>query len=518
MDIKRLLSYGYLFKELPPPFYSLTLGSNYDLISGLTFGTNKCIEFSIPKGQYTRRILQLPHPGNFIQIVKHICEPSNWHILVNHFSGSAYSHSKVVENLSSGTKVLSKDNRAIRTNYEKVSDSKEKTIIESYDMLYELKIDIAKFYPSIYSHSLVWAILGKDRAKALWRLKSAKTTEHDFNLYDFADKLDDFCRFAQDNQSVGIPIGPDTSHIIAEIIGTYFDKQLKSKFPDIKAFRYFDDYYLYVDSEERVQMALKYIQQIFAELQLSMNESKLKIQRFPFGFQEDWIKEINDVHFNDVRSSNIKQYFSTLFDLANKYPDNSSTIFNYGLKTFEKRTTIVPPETWKVFESLLLKSILVEPSILDIASRIFETYKTQISKDKIKNVMIKILEYHSELNHHYETVWALWIFKQLNMGFPLKLSEKIINSADNFSILLLLDINSFGQISDGGLTNAMKQSITDILDLGQTTDWMLYYEAVEEKRWINAAHRSEFDPFLRASITFYDSTRSMKIFDLPKKK
>lgn len=70
MDNKGLLSYGYLFKELPPPFNSIQLGQKHDSIIGLTFRTTKCIEFSIPKGQYSRRLLQLPHPGNFIQIVK----------------------------------------------------------------------------------------------------------------------------------------------------------------------------------------------------------------------------------------------------------------------------------------------------------------------------------------------------------------------------------------------------------------------------------------------------------------
>jgi hypothetical protein len=513
MDNKRLLSYGYLFKELPPPFCSESLGTNFDSISGLTYSQNKCIEYSIPKGQYSRRNLQLPHPINFIQIVSHICEPANWSLLQTHFSKTTYSHSKVIENTEAGTKILNKDNRAIKTNYGKFSDSKEKTIIDSYDMLYELKIDITKFYPSIYTHSLVWAILGKERAKQLWKLKSAVSSDPDFPIYDFADKLDNFCRYAQDRQSVGIPIGPDTSHIIAEIIGTYIDQQLKIKFNDIKAFRYFDDYNLYIDTEEKAQIALKFIQQILADLQLSINESKLKIQKFPFAFQEHWIKEINDVHFNKVYANNIKQYFSTLFGLANKNPDNSSTIFNYGLKTFEKRTIEIPKGQWNVFESLILKSILIEPSILEIASRLFETYMLFASKPKIKNVLTKILEIHSELNHHYETVWALWIFKQLEIELPLSVAEKIIKSNCNFSILLLLDINEQSNVSDGGLTIAMKQSIIDNLDLGQTTDWLLYYEAVEVKKWLTSTARTGYAPLLTANVTFYDPNRKIKKFE-----
>lgn len=518
MDRNRLLSYGYIFKELPPPFNSVELGTKYDKIIGLAYTTNKCIEFSIPKGQYSRRLLQLPHPTNFIQITNHLTTPGNWGILENHFKISTYSHSKVIENKKSGDFILNKDNRAVKTNYESFSNSKEKTIVDSYDMLYELKIDITKFYPSLYTHSVVWAILGKERAKELWKLKALKTAEPDFPLYDFADKLDIYIRYCQDNQSVGIPIGPDTSHIIAEIIGCYIDKQFKSKFPEVKAFRYFDDYHIYIDTEEKAQKALKFIQQILADLQLSINESKLKIQRFPFAFQESWVKEINDVSFKKSTASNIKQYFNTLFDLANKHPDNSSTIFCYGLRTFEKRTTEIDDKNWKVFESLLLKTLLIEPSTLEMASRIFETYSAFLTKPKIEIVMLKILEYHCELNHHFETVWVLWIFKQLKITLPHDTTEKIINTGDNFSILLLLDIDNSKLISGGGLTAKSKQNIVDILDLAQTTDWLLYYEAVEVKKWLTATKRPEFAPFTNAGISFYDSSVKTKIFDKPRTK
>jgi len=518
MDKKRLLSFGYFFKELPPVFNSLELGTKYALIQNLPNATSSNLEFSIPKGQYSRRLLQLPHPINFIQIANHICETSNWSILTHHFEKSKFSHSRVIENTQSGNHILAKDNRAIRTNYEKLSDSKEKTIVESYDMIYELKLDITKYYPSIYTHSIVWAILGKKRAKAMWKLKGAKSNEPDFPQYDFADKLDNYLRRCQDNQSVGIPIGPDTSHIIAEIIGCYIDSQLQTEFPDVKAFRYFDDYYIYVDTEEKAQEALKYLQKILADLQLSINEHKLKIRRFPFEFQDTWVKEIHAVRFKTVNASNLKQYFSTLFGLADKNPDNSSTIFCYGLRTFEKRTIEIKDENWKIFESFLLKSMLVEPSILEIASRIFETYKNSLSKEKIKTVLVKILEIHCELNHHYETVWVLWIFKQLALELPEDIPNKVINTGDNFSILLLLDMDKSNLIAGGGLSRQTKQSITDFLDSAQTTDWLLYYEAVEIKKWIISTQRTGFDSLKNAKVSFYNQRAVIKTHDNPKQK
>ncbi|MBL3658448.1 RNA-directed DNA polymerase [Fulvivirga sediminis] len=516
MDIKRLLSYGYLFKELPPCFTSVSFGENYERITGLNFETNKCIEFSIPKGQYSRRLLSLPHPSNYIQLSRHLCETRNWSILKRHYSKSRFSHSQVIENEKAGQYVLSKSNRAIKTNYDRLDNSKEKIIIDSFDMLYELQLDISKFYPSIYSHSFVWALLGKDRAKQLWRLKKSKTTEPDFPIYDFGDKLDNYTRYAQDNQSVGIPIGPDTSHILSEIIAVYLDDLLESEFPKVKAFRYFDDYNIYLETEEMAQKVLKYLQQVLADLQLSINESKLKVQKFPFAFQNQWIKEIHDVSFTKLNTSNIKQYFSVLFGLAKQNPEKSGTIFSYALRTFEKRSTEIDEKRWLVFESLLLKSILIEPSILEIASRIFETYRRFVSTDKLETTLRRLLEYHSDFNHHYETLWALWIYKQFKLELSSSFVEKLIDSADNFSILMLLDLNNHGYIADDGLTSDQLEEIKDLIELEGPTDWLLYYEAVEVKKWIAAAKRPGYESLSVAGITFFDSNAAIKTFDIPR--
>jgi hypothetical protein len=339
--------------------------------------------------------------------------------------------------------------------------------------------------------------------------------EPDFASYDFADKLDFFIRSCQDNQSVGIPIGPDTSHIIAEIIGCYLDIQIQNKFPDIKAYRYFDDYHIYLESEEKGQIVLRFIQQILAELQLSINENKLKLRRFPFEFEENWIKEINDVGFKLPTETKLKQYFSVLFGLANKNPEKSDTIFNYAFKTFEKRTTEITEDHWELFEALLLKSALIEPSTLEMVSRILETYRPFVKQDKVKSTLIKILENHCDLNHHFETVWVLWILKQFNIILPKVWVNKIINTTDTFSILVLLDLDQAGLV-EGSIDAAQKQSITDLLDtMGDKTDWLLYYEAVEIKKWVTATKRTDFQELAKQNISFYDNKAKIKVFDKP---
>jgi hypothetical protein len=52
-------------------------------------------------------------------------------------------------------------------------------------------------------------------------------------------------RETQDKQTGGIPIGPDTSFLVGEIVGTALDLELKSQIPSLRGTRYVDDYHLY---------------------------------------------------------------------------------------------------------------------------------------------------------------------------------------------------------------------------------------------------------------------------------
>ena len=77
--------------------------------------------------------------------------------------------------------------------------------------------DISSFYPSVYTHTIPWAL----HSKAVAKKNKAKNDTY------FGNILDGCSMGVQDWQTVGLPIGPDTSHIIAEIIGVAIDLQIK---------------------------------------------------------------------------------------------------------------------------------------------------------------------------------------------------------------------------------------------------------------------------------------------------
>jgi hypothetical protein len=102
----------------------------------------------------------------------------------------------------------------------KFSDLHEEKIMASAGYKYALVTDITSFFPTIYTHTIPWAL----HTKAVAKVKKRKA--HMTPRY-FGNILDARCMGAQDGQTIGLPIGPDTSHIIAEIIGVAIDTRLK---------------------------------------------------------------------------------------------------------------------------------------------------------------------------------------------------------------------------------------------------------------------------------------------------
>lgn len=78
-----------------------------------------------------------------------------------------------------------------------------------------VRADISRFYQSIYTHSVPWALHGKAFAKRYRRARNV------------GNQLDQLLRSCQDEQTNGIPIGPDSSLLVAEIILSAIDERLK---------------------------------------------------------------------------------------------------------------------------------------------------------------------------------------------------------------------------------------------------------------------------------------------------
>lgn len=224
---KKLLKKGYFPDEVGYWFSTKTLSENYTKI--LNYAQydrkkiSKSLKYSIPKGKFHRRNLEISNPYNFLFLTKEIHD--NWKDISTHLEKSKLSLTTPV--------FLANKHRAISRKHS-FEDITTMFITSAVGANYVLKTDISRFYSTIYTHSIPWAL----HTKLVSKNKKTDTTL-------LGNRLDKLIRDSQDGQTIGIPIGPDTSLIIAEIIGVAIDEELIKDIECLSAFRYIDDYFIF---------------------------------------------------------------------------------------------------------------------------------------------------------------------------------------------------------------------------------------------------------------------------------
>lgn len=548
MNSKKILEKGYFPKELPPPFETKKFAekahrirrewrrirNNQNNPQGQETGrqarhrarnwykekysSSKLAKFNYPKNKLSRRKLGVPNPMHFMFLVDEIT--ANWSFLREKFKLSPYSASYPVEH---GAK------RALRTKSKTLNEFKFLLAEKATNHKVELRMDISQFYPSIYTHSISWALLGKEEAKRAFKIKTRHPTRWAAQVsandpvavhYLFAESIDSKIRNCNEQHSIGIPIGPDTSFVIAELIGNRIDHEIKKRLSSInhQAIRYFDDYYFYIDNTADSEFVRNVVQQVLHEYELDVNTNKVIEERFPFkSLEEEWVPRLANFKFTSVNKYEIRSYFSLLFRLQENNKENSSWLVNYSLLRFEYGDTRISRETWPIFLNFLLQTLFSSPSNIEQIFKIILTYNDFISGIQIKKISIiaeKIIDEHIELDHSYEVSWALWIIKTFRTKCSRDLLARILKSKDNFSRLIALDIIS-NRLYTGrkpALSNLERELTSKELF---NENWLFAYEAYK-KNWltlraVNYSRDHEFMALLfDNNVSFYKEENQLR--------
>ena len=159
--IKEIFAHdGYFVDQIPPCFSTETLSKAFDnvsfyndLISSFSIKKIKAypIELSVYKENILRRTLSFP---NILAYIKLLDELQKSFDIYQEFISSENSESKAI--MLTTLDYPSNYRKSIMDRNIKFSGNK-----------YKLSVDIANCYPSIYSHSISWALLGKEKAKRM---------------------------------------------------------------------------------------------------------------------------------------------------------------------------------------------------------------------------------------------------------------------------------------------------------------------------------------------------------------
>lgn len=157
-----------------------------------------------------------------------------------------------------------------------------------------MKMDIASCFYHIYTHTIAWAVKGKEQAK---RHISEST---------FENKFDSLMQHTNYNETNGIIVGPEISRIFAEIILQRVDVNVLNRLKqepysmklgrDYEVRRYVDDHYIYANSKENLCLILDVYKEEYQFYKLYINENKLEFLERPFVSNvSDAKREINEL-------------------------------------------------------------------------------------------------------------------------------------------------------------------------------------------------------------------------------
>jgi hypothetical protein len=148
--------------------------------------------------------------------------------------------------------------RVGRMIYEFIEMAENDLAAVAFRFKFLVRTDVKNFYPSVYTHSIPWAIHGK---------KFIRKASERHNFLRFGNRLDKLFQNANDGCTNGLPIGPVVSDLMGEVVLSGVDRFLSKQIdPDILVVRFKDDYRILSKTKEKGISAVKSLQSALRNL------------------------------------------------------------------------------------------------------------------------------------------------------------------------------------------------------------------------------------------------------------
>jgi hypothetical protein len=322
-----------------------------------------------------------------------------------------------------------------------------------------VKADIAICFPSIYSHSIPWALVGKTKAKA--NRRNGWYNDLDHNIQQL-----------KDGETHGLLIGSHASNLLSEIILSCIDKTLVNE--GWQYIRNIDDYSCYVETYEKSQQFLIRLNALLREYDMLLNHKKTEIIELPIAAVEQWVRQLNSCEFLVASGKKnykaVRAYLDSAIELMQNNKDNAA-ILNYAIKVL-KHQALTDNAKGYCIKTVMHLSVIYPYLIPLLDDNVFVPF--QLAANQIKEYA-KIIYHENIANQNYEGVYYA-IYFAIKYKFVLKdfTVQKAIETAD--CILLLLAYCYFKKTKDLISVKALKDHARSIDKSDFDRYWIFLYE------------------------------------------
>lgn len=415
-----LLRRGYFPRELPPLFRTDTFA---DVMRQEGHQLPAC--FTEAKPTWTnhtphnlarigglRRRLSTPNPLSFFRVANAF--DANGSRLAAGWAQSPYSHTRPAVGGSGvrGIAPSDQDRASARSNVR-------------VGARYLLRADIAQFYPSVYTHTIPWAAHTKEVAKA---------KKKDLKLY--GNVLDRELSACQQGQTKGIPIGPDTSLGIAELVLSDVDRQVAATCRVHRGVRFIDDMEYTFQRLADAEDALCRLEGVLSEYELQLNAGKTGIVELPDRIESAYVSRLRPLVPTDgsrVSQSHWIDFFNHAFLLSKEHPGDGVLRYATGCL----KGVPVKKECWDLIQGLLWQCVGGDPGCLRfvIDALLFNTQQNaplEVDKPLAQVALDALIARSAPIGHGSEVLWSIWGGLLLGLELSNESAMAISSMEDSF--------------------------------------------------------------------------------------
>ncbi len=386
-------------------------------------------------------------------------------------------------------------NRVFHMNYK----GKDRDAIEERDLRrmagaqYVVRADISACYPSIYTHSIPWAIHGKTKAK------------QNRSLTLPGNLLDSVTQGTRDGQTNGLLIGPDTSSVISEIILTKIDAMMQSR--GYRRFsRYIDDYTFYARTHQEAEQFIHQLGLSLREYELVLNERKTSILPMPRTIETNWIRELQSFSFSNSGQLVDRKTVRAFLDLALglSAERGSYSVLNYAFKTIPNNLTD-PAKRFVVLQAVNLA--VLYPYLAPILNEyVFQRHRFTGIRPIIHAFIVRLIRAGIQKIYPDAIAHGLYYSLIYRMRLP-SLETEFLNVVDMgdcmTSVLLLEYARWFRAPKIGPRVRRFADSLRTLERREKDRYWLLIYQ-VWDPNTLNGEGQRYLAQLKRASFQFVD--------------
>lgn len=381
-------------------------------------------------GEYAWRPYEIIHPALYVALVNEITSRKSWSEITDRF---AYFDKSAV--LCESIPFVSEDEEKHKAHQIKKwwTNVEQASLRQSLHYKYVFDVDIADCYGSIYTHSISWALHGKDLMK-----------QKRGNLDYLGNRIDVTIQKMRFRQTNGIPQGSTLMDFIAEIALGNIDVLLTQKLDDLRLsrdeysiIRFRDDYKIFTNNPEAGKVIVKELSSVLSALSMKLNTAKTKQQTDPVvaSIKPDKLYEL----FVANNRMSLSKRLLQIYECSNQFPNSGLVTrqLNKFYRNVEKTSKLNKYDNPLVMVGIVVNLAIKNPKSYQWSVAILSHLLTFCKEDDIPQILTDIREkFESVPNTGLLDVWLQRISYKVDPSIKFSEMLTLIASRDYMTNLI----------------------------------------------------------------------------------